>query len=76
MTPSPYPLTIRTTERQQSLEAAQDASLERVASAVARAVRAGIDAGRYEVVGGVVRIADGSRMERGPEPVSTDSGAA
>jgi len=53
------------TNRRESLEAAQHASLQRVAAAIARAVRAGVEAGRYEVVEGVVRLAGDSRMSAG-----------
>ena len=63
MTVTADDLTIRTTEKHDSLAAAREASMQRVASAIARAVRAGIDAGRYVVVDGVVKIADKSTIE-------------
>ena len=63
MTVTADDLTIRTTEKYDSLTAAREASMQRVASAIARAVRAGIDAGRYVVVDGVVKVVDASRIE-------------
>ena len=53
------------TNCRESLEAAQHASLQRVAAAIARAVREGVDAERYVVKDGVVRLAEGSRMAAG-----------
>jgi hypothetical protein len=44
------------TNQHSSREAAQRASLQTLGSAIARAVRAGLESGRFVVVDGVVRL--------------------
>ena len=53
-----FALDERSGERFVSLEAAQRAGLQAIASAIARAVRAGLEDGRYAVKGGIVVPAD------------------
>jgi hypothetical protein len=51
-----------TTNRHSSLEAAQRSSLQALGGAIARAVRAGLESGRFVVVDGVVRLAESSTI--------------
>jgi len=58
-----YTLDEQSTGRYQSLETAQRAGLQALASAIARAVRAGLESGRFTVEDGVVIIAKPHTME-------------
>ena len=49
-----YVLDIKSTTTYQSVEETQQAALQALAAAIARAVRAGLDSGRYVVEDGVV----------------------
>jgi len=51
--------------RHPSLETAQQASLHTIAAAIARAVREGLEGGRFVVVDGIVRGEDASTIAAG-----------
>jgi hypothetical protein len=55
----------QSTDRFRSLEAAQRAGVEAIASALASAVRASLKNGRYIIDDGVVRVVETSTIESG-----------
>lgn len=60
-------LEIRGTNRYDSLDAAQRASIQAIAARVAHSVRAGIQNGSFAVIDGVVRLAGTSKMDANRE---------
>ena len=66
-----YHLDEETTNRYPSLEEAQRASLQKVASAIAQAVREGLKSGRFIVVDGVVVPAESSSLSGDQDALST-----
>lgn len=67
MTATPYPIEMHGSDRYTSLEEARRAALQPIAAAVARAIRAGIESGRYVVADGIVVLAGKSKPTRSPQ---------